>query len=151
MSSLDTIRRGLIAGVPVCLIVAAIILVRTDAIESADIEAVGLGGQTAAGWVGTWTIITLTFGVVSTAAYDYMSKKWGWNGSEYLSFAVSLAVALSSVAFLQIYSGEMHPFRAEYSAFNFAYAFGFGCAVPILAAGHSDQKIVGAKRNQTTQ
>ena len=133
MNPMDAVRRGLIAAVPVCLVVVAIIIVRADAIEAsaADVQ-VGLGGQTATGWIGSWIIITLAFGVVAVATYDYLSERWGWNGNEYLSFAVALAVSLSALAFLKMYDGEMHPFRFEYTALNFAYAFGFGLAIPLL-------------------
>ena len=151
MNPLNTIRRGLIAAVPVCLVVVAILLIRADAIENAKSAAIGLGGDTATGWIGTWIIITLVFGVVASSVYDYLSTRWGWNGSEYLSFAVSLAVALSALAFLQIYAGEMHPFRIEYSALNFAYAFGFGCAIPVLTATHSRKRTIGAKASPTSQ
>jgi hypothetical protein len=152
MNPLDTVRRGLIAAVPVCLVAVAIILLRADAIEStANDSPVELGGATDIGWIGTWTIITLAFGVVATAAHDYLTQRWGWTGAEYLSFALSLAVALSAVAFLKIYAGEMHPYRIEYSALNFAYAFGFGCAVPVLAGGATEREPTAAGRNQAPQ
>jgi cellobiose-specific phosphotransferase system component IIC len=151
MNPLNSIGRGLIAAMPVCLVVAAIIFVRANAIESAESAAVGLGGDTAIGWVGTWTIITLAFGVVATATYDHLSLRREWNGMQYLSFALSLAIVLSAVAFLRMYEGEMHPFRIEYSALNFAYAFGFGCMVPALTAVPRAQRAIVGRTGQTTQ
>ena len=152
MYPLNAVRRGLIAAVPVCLVVVAIIMVRADAIETsaADVPA-GLGGQTATGWIGTWIMVTLAFGVVAASIYDYLSERWGWNGNEYLSFAVALAVSLSAIAFLKMYNGEMHPFRFEYTALNFAYAFGFGCTIPLLSRTDTREKVAKARACQTPQ
>jgi len=152
MNPLNAVRRGLIAAVPVCLVVVAIIMVRADSIETsaADVPA-GLGGQTATGWIGTWIIITLAFGVVAASVFDYLSERWGWNGNEYLSFAAALAVSLSALAFLNMYDGEMHPFRFEYTALNFAYAFGFGCGIPLLTRTDTGVKIVKTRAGQTPQ
>lgn len=152
MNPLNAVRRGLIAAVPVCLVVVAIIIARADSIETsaADLPA-GLGGQTASGWIGTWVIITLAFGVVAASVFDYLSERWGWNGNEYLSFAVALAVSLSALAFLKMYDGEMHPFRFEYTALNFAYAFGFGFVIPLLTRTDTDVKVVKTRAGQTPQ
>ena len=139
------------AAAPVCLVVAAVIFLRTGTIENTETAAVGLGGVTALGWVGTWTIITLAFGVVATAAYDHLSQKRGWNGIEYLTFALSLAVILSTLAFLEIYSGEMHPFRAEYSAFNFAYAAGFGSLIPALSTASPGKRPLVSRTQGSAQ
>ncbi len=150
MNPTEAIRRGLIAAVPVCLVVMAIILARANAIEGANTgPATGLGGDTAFGWIGTWIMLTLAFGVVAAAAYDYLAMRWGWNGNDYLSFALTLAIALSAVAFLRVYDGDMHPFRIEYSAFNFAYALGFGYAIPRLT-GVAVRKVV-ARAGQAAQ
>ncbi len=142
MNPMTAITRGLIAAVPVCLVVVAVVLVRAGTIEGTDLEAVGLGGDTVVGWIGTWVILTLAFGVVATTIYDYLARSWGWSGNDYLSFAVMIAIGLSAVAFLKIYSGEAHPFRIEYSAFNFAYAFGFGYAIPALSAARSSGRLL---------
>jgi hypothetical protein len=152
MNPLNAVRRGLIGAMPVCLVVVAIIMVRADAIEAsaADVPT-GLGGQTAMGWVGTWVIVTLAFGVVSASVYDYLSEGWGWNGNEYLSFAAALAVSLSAIAFLKMYNGEMHPFRFEYTALNFAYAFGFGVAIPLLSRADAREKVIKTRAGQTPQ
>ena len=152
MNYLDSVRRGLIAALPVCLIVTAILLVRADDIEKAVAGVpVGLGGTTIEGWIGTWIILTMAFGVVATAAYDYLSMRWGWNGNEYLMFAGAMAVALSALAFLRIYNGEMHPFRIEYSALNFVYAFGFGIAVPVLFHAPNVERAARTRTGQAPQ
>jgi|GEM_PF-1176577 len=152
MDRMSTIRRGLIAALPVCLVATTVILLRADAIEAATGGSENeLGGGSATGWMVTWTIITLAFGVVSTAAFDYLVKEWDWTGAEYLSFALSIAVALSALAFLRVYSGEMHPYRIEYSALNFAYAFGFGCAVPTLARGSAERRLLKTEVHPISQ
>ncbi len=152
MNPLDSVRRGLIAAAPVCLIVVAIILVRADQIENAaTLAPVGLGGPTAEGWIVTWTIITVAFGVVATAAFDYLAQRWSWTGNEYLSFAVALAVSLSALAFLKIFNGEMHPFRIEYSALNIAYGFGFGIDIPMLAHDQHLARPAGTRASETLQ
>ncbi len=151
MNPSESIRRGLIAAVPVCLVVVAVIMLRADQIEQQSTDAaVGLGGETVEGWIGTWIIVTLAFGVVAATVFDYLSERWEWNGNEFLSFAAALAVSLSALAFLSIYAGEMHPFRIEYAAFNFAYALGFGIAVPVLSREPYFEK-VGAKSGQALQ
>lgn len=149
MNPLDTIKRGLVAAVPVCVVVAAVIVVRADAIEAATGAAVSIGGLTVSGWIGSWTIITLAFGVAATGVHDYLRRAWGWSGTEYLVFAMSLAAALSALAFLRIYNGEVHPFRIEYGVFNFAYAIGFGYAIPVLTA--SETAGTEAKSDLATQ
>ncbi len=135
MELMSVIRTGLIAAIPVAIVCALLILIRTGAIHQqidVGIQTAGFSGHNPLVWIGTWAAIAIVFGIVATWTYGYMSLHWNWGQMQYLALALVLAVGLSILGFVKIFNGQAHPFRLDWIGLNFAFAVGFGYLIPRL-------------------
>lgn len=132
----EMVRVGLIAGIPVAIVSALIILLRAGDIAAAgqaNANAVGFGSGGLLTWIGTWAVVSLVFGVVATGVYGFLSGKFGWGLSQYLGLALALAAGLTILGYMKLYGGQAHPYATEWLGLNFAFAAGFGYLIPTLA------------------
>lgn len=131
----EMVRVGVIAGIAVAVVSALIILLRAGSIAAvvqSNANTAGFGSGGVLTWIGTWTVISLLFGVVATWTYGFLSGRFGWGLPQYLGLALTLAAILTVLAYLKLYGGEAHPFATEWLGLNFAFAAGFGYLIPTL-------------------
>lgn len=131
----EMVRVGVTAGIVVAIVSALVILVRAGniaAVVQSNANTVGFGSGGVLTWIGTWTVISLVFGVVATWTFGFLSGRFGWGLSQYLGLALALAAGLTVLAYLKLYGGEAHPYATEWLGLNFAFAAGFGYLIPTL-------------------
>lgn len=135
MDLMEIIKTGLIAAVPVAIVCALFIWVRTDAIHKevdSGLQVVGFSGHNPIVWIGAWIAIAFAFGIAASWVYDYMSTNWNWGLLQYIMLAAIMCVVFTILGFLRIYNGEEHPFRYDWIVLNSAFAIGFGYLIPTL-------------------
>ena len=133
----EIVRVGVLAGIAVAIVSALIIWLRAGNIQEvaqANPNTVGFGAGGLAGWIATWAVIAVVFGIVATWVYDFAATKLSWGLPQYLGLAVGLAVVLTVLGYLNLYGGQSHPFATEWLGLNFAFGVGFGYLIPTLAA-----------------
>lgn len=137
MFSLETVRTGLMAGALVALLSSVLILVLSGyVVQQARDLGESFGGQQGLllRWIGTWVAVSMVFGVICALGFAYVSSNFGWGVREPLLLAIGLAAALTVLAYLPLFEfSRFAPYAHLYSALNFAFALGFGYAVPKLA------------------
>lgn len=127
MELIETIRNGLVAGIPVGIACAAIVamLVYAGVYKWPELSVPKL----AALWMG----ISLFIGVLAAWVYGFVTSSWSWGAREYLILALGLASALSVLAFLPLYgTGKGHILAIPYAILNFVDAIGFSLIIPRL-------------------
>ncbi len=127
MELLETIKNGLVAGMPVGIACAAIVamLVYAGAYKQADLSVPKL----AALWIG----VSLFVGVLAVWVYGFVTSHWSWGSQEYLALALGLAIVLSVLAFLPLYgTSKGHALAVPYTILNFVDAVGFSLIIPRL-------------------
>ncbi len=137
MDFVDLVRVGVIAAIPVAIVSAVIILLRAQnilALIQGNPGTAGFSGTSVFGWIGTWTVVAMVFGVFATWVYGFLAGHWNWGLPQYLILAVVLAAGLTVLGYLKLYGGQSHPFATEWAGLNFAFGVGFGYLIPMLAA-----------------
>lgn len=135
--SLETVRTGLMAGALVALLSSVLILAFSGYVvqQARDLgepfdDQQGLLLR----WIGTWIAVSMVFGVLCAVGFSYVSTNFNWGIREPLLLAIGLAITLTVLAYMPLFEfSRFAPYAHLYSALNFAFALGFGYAVPKLA------------------
>lgn len=127
MELMETVKNGLVAGMPVGIACAAIVamLVYAGVYKQADPSVPKL----AALWIG----VSLFVGILAVWVYGFVTSNWSWGAREYLILAIGIALALSVLAFLPLYgTSKGHVLAVPYTVLNFVDAIGFSLIIPRL-------------------
>jgi len=135
MALLDSLRVGLLSGIPVAVVTALLFMARYR--TSPILRAMKFPWSQAKTWAALWGfafVAAIILGVIGAWVYGFVSVNWGWGPAEYFILGAGLATLLSVLALLPFYEGKRMKGALDISALNFIVGVGFGVLVPYVAA-----------------
>ncbi len=129
MELTEAIKSGIVAGLPVGIACAAVIaaLIYAGVYKVAD--------QTALQGAAIWFGVSLFVGVAGVWVWGLATARWSWGSTEYTVLVFGIAMGMSVLAFLPVYtSGKGHVMAVPFTILNFLEAIYFSIIIPKLVA-----------------
>jgi hypothetical protein len=130
---MQIIQIGLLAGIPVALVSALIMLMSGEHVAATlrtDPSFATMGDREIRWlWVGATVLACFGLGILASGVYAFVSAQWGWGPDLFLDMALVLAVVMSVLAIVL-----QTPLLIEKILINFAVAVGLGMLIPIAFA-----------------